>query len=185
MLTLTIPQSDPSAARKRSASAWSAVKMLDERPCGHVVVERDRLVEVGVGQDVEERGERLLPRPRRSGRRSARSRARRRTPPAPRRPERAPPPATTLPPSPRGLLECAPASPRRRRAWISGPDQGPRRQRVADGQPLVGRGQASVSSSTTLGVGDHPAHRRAALTGRAGRGEDDAADGEVEVGATG
>ena len=34
MLTLAMPQSEPSAARKRSASAWSEVKMLDDRPCG-------------------------------------------------------------------------------------------------------------------------------------------------------
>jgi hypothetical protein len=34
MLTLTMPQSEPSAARNRSASAWSRVKMLDDRPCG-------------------------------------------------------------------------------------------------------------------------------------------------------
>ena len=34
MLTLTIPQSEPSAERNRSASAWSEVKMLEESPCG-------------------------------------------------------------------------------------------------------------------------------------------------------
>jgi hypothetical protein len=34
MLTLAIPQSEPSAARKRSASAWSEVKMLDDSLCG-------------------------------------------------------------------------------------------------------------------------------------------------------
>ncbi len=34
MLTLAMPQSEPSAARKRSASAWSLVKMLEDRPWG-------------------------------------------------------------------------------------------------------------------------------------------------------
>ena len=34
MLTLLIPQSEPSAETKRSASPWSLVKMQDERPCG-------------------------------------------------------------------------------------------------------------------------------------------------------
>ena len=34
MLTLTIPQSDPSAETNFSASAWSEVKTLEERPCG-------------------------------------------------------------------------------------------------------------------------------------------------------
>jgi hypothetical protein len=34
MLTLTMPQSEPSAAMNRSASRWSRVKMLDDRPCG-------------------------------------------------------------------------------------------------------------------------------------------------------
>jgi len=34
MLTLAIPQSDPSAAMKRSASRMSVVKMADESPCG-------------------------------------------------------------------------------------------------------------------------------------------------------
>lgn len=34
MLTLTIPQSAPSAAVNRSASRWSWVKIPDDRPCG-------------------------------------------------------------------------------------------------------------------------------------------------------
>ena len=34
MFTLTMPQSEPSAARNRSASAWSPVKMLDDSPWG-------------------------------------------------------------------------------------------------------------------------------------------------------
>ena len=34
MLTLTMPQSEPAADMNSSASAWSEVKMLDERPCG-------------------------------------------------------------------------------------------------------------------------------------------------------
>ena len=34
MLTLTMPQSDPSAAMNRSASAWSWVKIDDDSPCG-------------------------------------------------------------------------------------------------------------------------------------------------------
>ena len=34
MLTLAIPQSEPSAARNRSASAWLPVKMDDDRPWG-------------------------------------------------------------------------------------------------------------------------------------------------------
>ena len=34
MLTLTIPQSDPSSDRNSSASAWSLVKTLDDSPCG-------------------------------------------------------------------------------------------------------------------------------------------------------
>ena len=34
MFTLAIPQSDPAADRKRSASRRSFVKMDDERPCG-------------------------------------------------------------------------------------------------------------------------------------------------------
>jgi hypothetical protein len=34
MLTLTMPQSEPSGDRKSSASAWSEVKTLDESPCG-------------------------------------------------------------------------------------------------------------------------------------------------------
>ena len=34
MLTLAIPQSDPSAARKRSASRMSRVKIAEERPWG-------------------------------------------------------------------------------------------------------------------------------------------------------
>ena len=34
MLTLTMPQSEPLADRKRSASAWSRVKIAEDRPCG-------------------------------------------------------------------------------------------------------------------------------------------------------
>ena len=34
MLTLAIPQSDPSADMNRSASRMSVVKIADERPCG-------------------------------------------------------------------------------------------------------------------------------------------------------
>ena len=34
MLTLTMPQSEPSGETNRSASAWSWVKMLDDSPCG-------------------------------------------------------------------------------------------------------------------------------------------------------
>ena len=34
MFTLAMPQSDPAAATKRSASCTSCVKMQDDRPCG-------------------------------------------------------------------------------------------------------------------------------------------------------
>jgi hypothetical protein len=34
MLTLTMPQSDPSAEMNLSASAWSDVNTLDDSPCG-------------------------------------------------------------------------------------------------------------------------------------------------------
>ncbi len=60
MLTFAIPQSEPEAARKRSASRRSVVKMDDARPCGNGVLERDRLVRLGVGEHVEEGRERLL-----------------------------------------------------------------------------------------------------------------------------
>ena len=46
MLTLAMPQSEPSAEQKRSASRRSLVKIDDDRPCGDVVVEGDGLVEV-------------------------------------------------------------------------------------------------------------------------------------------
>ena len=60
MLTLAMPQSDPAADMKRSASRRSVVKIDDDRPCGDPVIERDRVVEVAVAQHVEDRGERLL-----------------------------------------------------------------------------------------------------------------------------
>ena len=58
MLTLTMPQSEPSAAMNRSASRWSRVKIADDSP-RDVVVDRDRLLERAVGQHVEDRRERL------------------------------------------------------------------------------------------------------------------------------
>ena len=61
MLTLTMPQSEPSAERNRSASAWSEVKTLDDRPCGTALFSAMASVEVVVRQDVEERREGLLP----------------------------------------------------------------------------------------------------------------------------
>ena len=59
MLTLTIPQSEPSAARKRSASRWSRVKMRRGQALGHAVVQGDRVLELAVGHHVQDRRERL------------------------------------------------------------------------------------------------------------------------------
>ena len=60
MLTLTIPQSEPSAARNRSASRWSGVKMLEERPCGTSLCSAMASSSVRVGEHVEDRRERLV-----------------------------------------------------------------------------------------------------------------------------
>ena len=59
MLTLTIPQSEPSAARNRSASRWSRVKMLEDRPWGTPLWSAIASSTVRVGHHVQDRGERL------------------------------------------------------------------------------------------------------------------------------
>ncbi len=61
MLTLAIPQSEPAAERKTSASRWSRVKMLEERPCGTSLCRVSASSRGVVGQDVEDRCEGLLP----------------------------------------------------------------------------------------------------------------------------
>ena len=173
MLTLTMPQSDPSADRNRSASAWSEVKTLDDRPCGTALLSAIASVEVVVGQHVEQRRERL-----------ARHHV-----------------GLLVDPHDRGpgvegvggdLLEVAAAAGDELAALVGGPldgrlhavvggpvderaDQRAVVHRVADGQPAVGRDEPVGELVDDAAVGDDPAHRRAALARRAGRGEDDAA----------
>ncbi len=60
MLTLAMPQSEPSADMKRSASRIVGGEDGRRKPLRHSVVQLDRVVELVVGQHVEDRRERLL-----------------------------------------------------------------------------------------------------------------------------
>ena len=60
MLTLAMPQSEPQAERKASASRTLSVKTQELRALGHGVLHGDRLIETGPGHDVEDGGEGLV-----------------------------------------------------------------------------------------------------------------------------
>ena len=139
MLTLTMPQSEPSSETNSSASAWSLVKTLDDSPCGHGVVHRDRRLEVVVRAARRAAARTSRPRRPRSASRSVRSPAGRSRRRAPRPRGRARRRSTTWPPSSTGLR----GPPRSMRSYAvradERSDEGALGHRVADRQPVVRR----------------------------------------------
>ena len=60
MLTFAMPQSEPRADKNVSASRTSRREDARREPLRHVVVQRDRLVEIAVAHHVKDRRERLV-----------------------------------------------------------------------------------------------------------------------------
>ena len=177
MLTLAMPQSEPSAAMKRSASRTSSGEDRRRKTLRHRVVQLDRLVEVVVGEHVEDRRERLAvhqlglrghPHHRRGDVVGVRRRdrdARRRTP---RRPRRGPVPARR---------PCR-GRPSRGSAGRRGCRRPQGRRPAAAGRPTR---SARRAMSAIERVHDQPAQRGTALTRGARGGEHDAANGQIEI----
>ncbi len=180
MLTLAMPQSEPVAETNSSASAWSLGEDARREALRDGVVQRDRLVEGVVGQHVQHRREGLRPHDlalvghAHDGRLGVVGVRRRVGEPAATADEH-------LPAGLRGgrerVLHRGPGPLADQRAH-----QGALGQRVPDREPAVGLDQPRDEVVDHRGVRDHPAQGGAALAGRAGRGEHDAAHGEVEVG---
>ena len=156
MLTLAMPQSEPAADRKRSASRRSLVKMRRGQALRHVVVQRDRLVEVAVASARRGSARRSRGGRRRSAPASRRWPGGRRRRPGGGRPARARR-RWTVPPS---LLACGE---RRlhgleRGAVDQRADQRARLQRVADRHRARRRASAAPAARrATLVVDDQPA----------------------------
>ncbi len=60
MFTLAMPQSEPVTEIKRSASRMSLVKIEDDSPCVHSVMQGDCFIEIAIAQDVEDGREGLV-----------------------------------------------------------------------------------------------------------------------------
>ena len=180
MLTLTMPQSEPSAARNRSASRWSQREDATttgpaERRCAGRWPRRARGRSGPRGSGRTSRAGPPRPGPACGPGRDARSRRSRA------RAATRSPPATTVPPA-----ATASASASCIRAKASRGEQRSDEGAVANGSPTrqapVDVGHAIDEPVRHRLVHDQPAQRRAPLAGRAGGGEHDAAHGEVQVG---
>ena len=150
------------------------------QPLRHAVVDGDRLVEVAVAHQIQNRRERFLLHDRRVGADlDDAPAARRRRPPARRRSRgrrRAPCRLGSSPSASAASIASNAAS------SISGPTSVPVRGRIADRQPLVDRQQPVAQLVGDRLVHDQPPQRRAALAAGADGGEHDRPHGQVEIG---